>query len=347
MKAQVRVLVVDNSALMRRWLKDLLESDPDIEVIATAKNGDDALKCLAREHPDVVTLDVDMPDQNGLEVLQHITQHTPVPVVVVTGLTQPEIAAEAKAKGAVDVVLKPSGPLSLDLYKIRDELVHKVKAAAQHMPDTPAVTTPSCLSATISNVRPYPYWGVIIGASTGGPRAVEHVLQALPAELPATVVVVQHMPAGFTCSFAARLDQQCALPVVEASNHLALKPGQVVIAPGDYHLRIAPTFPYPLIHLDRSPPIKGLRPAVDLTLMDAAAVWGPRTIGVILTGMGRDGLEGAQSVKDQGGIIIAQDRETSVVYGMPRAVAEAGIVDAVLPLAAIPNAIVDIICRER
>ncbi len=348
MTRKIRVLVVEDSALMRRWLKQLLMSDGEIEVIGTVKDGSEAIAHMAQLRPDVVTLDIDLPGMNGLDVLTELMQRAPVPVVVVTGLEDPEIAQEALTRGAVDVVRKPSGPLSLDLYKIRDELIHKVKTAyrvtltppSSHPPDLPR---PSLVDPPAPSVTRYAHWAVVIGASTGGPRAVEYILRSLPATLPAVVLVVQHMPPGFTQSFAQRLNQQSALNVCEAADRMSLTPGQALVAPGDYHLRILRAFPYPKVRLEQSPPIKGLRPAIDVTLQDAAEVWGAHTLGVILTGMGQDGLAGARAVKARGGIIIAQDQDTSVVYGMPRAIVQAGVADRVLPLEAIPQAIVETI----
>ncbi len=191
----------------------------------------------------------------------------------------------------------------------------------------------------LSRLPAPPYAAVVIGASTGGPRAVERLLAALPGDLPATVIVVQHMPAPFTRSFATRLDRQCPLPVKEAEPDDLLLPGRAFVAPGSYHLRVRAALPYPRVALDDGPPVNGVQPAVDVTLQDVARVWGPRTVAVILTGMGRDGAQGAVAVKAAGGTVVVQDQATSVIYGMPRAVVERGAADVVLPLDRIPEAI--------
>lgn len=349
MGIKLQVLVVDDSALMRRLISDLLASDPGIEVVGTARDGQEAVEKVMTLRPDVVTMDVEMPRMNGLEALSRIMQQFPVPVVMLTGLRDADVALEAMERGAVDFLLKPSGTISVDLYKIRDELVHKVRLARlanlrKLTRRRPPAKPPSALR---HRLRRDGQRAVVIGASTGGPRAVESVLAALPEDLPASVLIVQHMPAGFTRSFAKRLHQHSALQVKEAAAGDVLKPGQAFVAPGDFHMRVRAGEGGGVVALERSAPVNSVRPAVDVTMTDVAEVYGAGAVGVVLTGMGADGARGAQRIKAAGGFVIAQDRDTSVVYGMPRAVAQAGAADRVLPLEEIPVAILQALARER
>jgi two-component system chemotaxis response regulator CheB len=353
-------MVVDDSALMRRLISDLLESDDGIEVVGTARDGQEAVEKVATLRPDVITLDVEMPRLNGLEALSQIMQQFPTPVVMLTGLGDADVALEAMERGAVEFVVKPSGTISVDLYKIREELIRKVRLARlanlrklTRLPAPASVIPPPVPAAGRKRSEQH---AVIIAASTGGPRAVEHVLAALPGDLPATVLVVQHMPAGFTRSFAQRLDQRSALRVQEAEEGDRVTAGHAFVAPGGYHMRVRPgsrnsgsilsSSKGSIVRLDDSAPIGGLRPAADITMIDVAEVYGIGSVGVVLTGMGSDGARGIQQIKAAGGVVIAQDQETSVVYGMPRAAARTGVVDQVLPLSDIPAAIVRAVTRR-
>jgi len=357
MSAALRVLVVDDSALMRKVISDILETDPGIEVVATARDGIEAVELVKTFHPDVVTLDVHMPRLDGLTALRHIMRDQPTPVIILTGLDDHKIAVEALQSGAVDIVIKPSGPISADLERVQDELIRKVKLAQlanlrTGFPPVSSITSlhppPSTSSLTLRSrsTGTRGTWVVAIGASTGGPRAVEYVLRTLPADLPAALVVVQHMPSGFTRSFAERLDKICALTVREGTEGDLLHPGVAYIAPGGYHMHIQRGSVHDElghITLDDGPPVHNVRPAVDVTMVDVAELFGSRALGVVLTGMGSDGALGLRRIKEEGGVTIAQDRETSVVYGMPRAALALGVVDLVLPLQEIPAMIVQVI----
>lgn len=346
MTIKLRVLVVDDSALMRRLISDLLESDPGIEVVGTAQDGLEAIEKVASLRPDVVTLDVEMPRLNGLEALSQIMQQNPTPVVMLTGLSHPDVAVEALEQGAVDFVVKPSGTISVDLYKIRDDLIAKVRLARlvnMRKITRPQLPRPAARPIGIPPRRSRsPRRAVVIGASTGGPRAVEFVLAALPEDLPAPVLVVQHMPPAFTRTFAERLDQRSRLRVQEAEHGHRLAPGHALVAPGGYHMRVrrGNARSGGIIALDQSPPVGGLRPCADVTMADVAEVYGSGSVGVVLTGMGSDGARGVEQIKAAGGLAMAQDQETSVIYGMPRAAGETGVLDRVLPLPEIPGAIV-------
>ena len=353
-RSPLKVLVVDDSALMRRLLSELLASEPDIEVVGTARDGAEAVEKTKALRPHVVTMDVQMPHMDGLEALGHIMREVPTPVVILTGLEDEAIALEALSRGAVDVVLKPSGPISVDIAKVKEELVHKVRMAR-------AANIKRLINGPVPGRRPRPpveppptvgpgtrMWAVVIAASTGGPRAVEYVLCSLPGNLPATVLVVQHMPPGFTRSFAERLNRICNLNVREAQDEDVLEPGHAFIAPGGYHMRVARgTRLRGTIHLDQTAPVNGVRPSADVTMMDVARVFGARTVGVVLTGMGADGAQGLLAIREAGGITIAQDQVTSVVYGMPRMAVTVGGARTVLPLEDIPAAIVRAVTKRE
>jgi len=341
MSVKIRVLVVDDSALMRKLISDLLESDPRIEVVDTARDGYEAIEKVAELHPNVVVMDIQMPRMSGLEALSRIMSQWPIPMVMLTGLTDPGLAIEALQRGAVDFVLKPSGTISVDIYKIRQELIEKVKLATLVNPRKmalriePTVLSPLRVSFRLSGRRV-----VAIGASTGGPKALDYFLSRLPARLPAPVLVVQHMPPGFTRSFAERLNQHSSLLIKEAEDRDLILPGRVYVAPGDHHMLVERQAGREIIRLVKSPRVKGLRPSADVTMGSVAEVYGAGSIGIILTGMGSDGTDGIKAIKERGGVTIAQDKATSVIYGMPRAAVESGCVDKVLPLNDIPEEIV-------
>ncbi|MEM2241972.1 MAG: chemotaxis response regulator protein-glutamate methylesterase [Candidatus Bathyarchaeia archaeon] len=320
--------MVDDSALMRKMIKDLLNSDPEVTVVGTAVNGVDALEKIRELSPDVVTLDVNMPKMDGLETLKRIMSEHPLPVVMLSNLTKEGAEATLKALeyGAVDYIAKPSGEISLDIEKVRGELITKVKTAARaklirHKPILPLEIS----SCKIDRV-------VLIGASTGGPPAIEKILSCLPEAAP-PILIVQHMPPGFTRSFAERLNRYCKFEVKEAEEGDRIQPGKALIAPGGYHMIVGSD---KRVHLDESPPIHGVKPAVDPMMMTAAEVFKSKNVGVLLTGMGSDGALGMKMVKQHGGYTIAQDEETSVIFSMPKAAIEAGCVDKILPLAEIP-----------
>jgi len=354
---RLRVLVVDDSKLMRRLIRDLLSSDPTVEVVDEAPDGMTAVELIHRLRPDVVTLDVEMPGMSGLEVLGYVMSEIPTPVVMLTGLRDPHLAVRALALGAVDFVRKPSGTISVDLYKVKEELLQKVKMAPlanlrkMHLEEDEAATArrrkaPSRAAALATGKSPT--WAVVIGASTGGPPALERLLGRVPAGLPAGLLVVQHMPAGFTRSLAQRLNERTGLTVVEAEEGFPFQPDWTYVAPGGHHLAVrAGDQPGAVaVHLDDSPPRGTLRPAADVTMSAAAALFGPRTLGVLLTGMGSDGAEGFRAIREAGGRTLAQDRATSLIYGMPRIVAEQGLAEQVLPLEEIAAAIGKIVSEE-
>lgn len=347
MSAPIRVLVIDDSALMRQMISRFL-TEAGMNVIATARDGVDGLEKIAALKPDVVTLDVEMPRMNGLDMLRQLMEEDPRPVVMVSSVTQAQTpaAVEALMLGAVDVVAKPGGAISLNLDEVQAEIVTKVRTAAgvtvrprrtrrshvaeqtgrqrligrEQVPSRPVMTG----SGKVAGPGP-----VIIGSSTGGPGALSTVLGDLGADFPRPIVIVQHMPAGFTASLAKRLNSLSALDVAEVQAGVAPQPGEAWVAPGGMHVVFDERGRF--VHSD-APPHLGVRPAVDLTLESAVHIWGGDVIAVILTGMGVDGARGARALKRAGGYVLAQDRQTSIVYGMPRAVTELGLTDAEHPL---------------
>ncbi|HAA90262.1 MAG TPA: chemotaxis response regulator protein-glutamate methylesterase [Peptococcaceae bacterium] len=345
--ARIKVLVVDDSALMRRIISDLLNSDPELEVIATARNGKEAIEKVSQLCPDVVTLDVEMPVMDGLTALKEIMKVCPTPVVMLSSLTQEgaEITVKALQLGAVDFVPKPSGSISLDLQKVKDELNRKVKVAARVRPSRLYLTQlalPLLKRKEKDLEKPPPKKLVLIGTSTGGPKALSEVLSKLPGNIPAALLIVQHMPPGFTRSLAERLDHLSELRVKEAEDGEKVVSGTAYIAPGDYHLKVeaVPPGKQPRLRLTKEPPLNGHRPSVDVLMKSAVQAGCWELIGVVLTGMGSDGCEGMKEIKAHHGKTIAEDESTAIVFGMPRAAIEAGVVDRVVPLPLISREIV-------
>ncbi|MGQ9532206.1 MAG: protein-glutamate methylesterase/protein-glutamine glutaminase [Desulfotomaculales bacterium] len=358
---RVRVLVVDDSPTVRRLVERFLGADPEIEVVGTAANGQEALEEIARLRPDVVTLDVEMPVMDGLTALGKIMAERPVPVVMLSAHTTAgaRLTMEALALGAVDFVAKPSNPR--DVGHMIADLTAKVKVAAQaggrrlrrppaapRRPVQPAGDR-SRAAAPEGARGPRRVDLVVIGASTGGPNALGTVLGGLPADFAAPVVVVQHLPRGFDRSLAEHLDRRTALEVRQAAEGDALVPGRVLVAPVGYELefRSAGGTARVALRPDDSPlPPGGFRPSADGVMTAAARLAGERTVGVLLTGMGRDGALGMKAIKDRGGHTIAEDESTCVVFGMPRAAIEMGAADRVLPLPEIPGELVAVVGRR-
>lgn len=339
--APIRVVLVDDSAYLRLVYRRALQQEPDLEVVGEARDGLEALEVIAQTNPDVLTLDVEMPRLDGLATLRRLMVERPRPVVMVSSLTTEGAAVTIRALelGAVDFVAKPDPRVRGALDEMIHLLIAKLRIAAgarirgqgalgQTPVGRPRLHPPFAGVRTTRSV-------VVIGCSTGGPRALTEIVPHLDPALPASFVVVQHMPAGFTRSLAERLDQSGAIRVKEAEDNDSLEPGRVLVAPGDRHLIIGPR----TVALSQAPRLHGVRPAVDVTLQSAATAHGRRTVAVILTGMGSDGADGAVAVRAAGGRVIAEDPATCVVDGMPRVVRERGLADAVLPLSGIADGI--------
>lgn len=339
----IKVLVVDDSALMRRIISDMINSQSNMEVVATARNGEDLFKKLEKVQPDVITLDVEMPVMNGLEALRELKRkNINIPVVVISSVTSTaaSITIECLEAGAFDFISKPSGQISLDIDKIKDDLISKIQLAYCETENCSGKKNDKSNKRSkerIGTVSKRKLEAVVIGASTGGPRALYTVLTALPAELGVPIFVVQHMPAGFTKAFADRLNSNTDLNVLEATQGQAIKKNNIYIAPGGYHMEIDKN---KKIELNKDPAIWGVRPAVDKLFVSASEVYGPSLLSIVLTGMGRDGAEGSVEVKKNGGITISEHESTCTIYGMPKAAYETGMIDEVLPLNEIPIEIV-------
>lgn len=373
----IRILIADDSAFMRKVLSDLFAGQPDFEVVGAAYNGKDTIEKVVKLKPDLLTLDINMPVMDGLTALEIIMKDCPLPVVMISSMTKAGADATVRALelGAVDFINKVSGPIS-SITAIETEILEKCRAAAsanwrtgrRTSGMTVSVPSPAPVSPAKSffqeSVFKKKSWDdfipaaakseenysiaatagmgklVAIGTSTGGPRALQQVITQLPRDLPCGVVIVQHMPPGFTKSLAERLDSLSAVTVKEAEDNDIIRPGHVYIAPGDYHMRVQKQGSSYMIVLNQDPPLASHRPAVDI-LFDSVAPFGSRIVSVILTGMGSDGAKGMQKIKTAGGKVIAEDESTAVIYGMPKAVAELGIADSILPIQCIADAIVN------
>ncbi len=339
---RIRVLVVDDSVVIRRLVTHALEREPGIEVVGSASNGALALQRIPQLNPDVLTLDIEMPEMDGLEALRRVRQsYSHVRVIMFSTLTErgAKVTLEALTLGADDYVTKASNEGSLDrsMARLREELIPKIKQFFRFPWASPAAPAPARQTPELraspslrsSKLRPRV---VAIGISTGGPAALGEILPDLPRDFPLPILLVQHMPPLFTRLLAERLNATCALPVEEATQGMAVEPGKILIAPGDFHMKVAPQGAAVRVCLDQSPPLNSCRPAVDALFASVGQVYGGATIAAVLTGMGQDGLRGAEILKAQGASVVAQDEASSVVWGMPGAIVNAGLADRVLPL---------------
>lgn len=365
MKDRISVLVVDDSALMRNLVSKIFDDAPDIEVVATARNGIVALQRIEKFQPDIIILDIEMPEMNGLEFLRERNKrgiHTPV--IVLSSLAQrgARVTMEALALGASDFIPKPSGPVSQDIHKTKDQLIQFVRIYTTKRRLDAAKTSRDAVSRdlemprsgrkTVSNLRDRVeatkkkrparrsgHYGVIaIGISTGGPNALREVFPHVKAGLP-PVLVVQHMPKGFTGEFAKSLNEICPLSVKEAKSGDLIESGRVLIAPGDQHMEIEKKRLANVVRLTQDPPVNGHRPSVDVLFSSVAAAYGGNALAIIMTGMGKDGAAQIGNIHKQGGVTIAQDETTSVVFGMPKAAIENGSIHHVVPLPEIAGTI--------
>lgn len=344
MPQKIRVLIVDDSALVRKLLRDVISEDPDMEVVGTASNGVEAIRAIAELEPDVVTMDINMPEMDGLTALEYIMHKHPLPVVMLSALAQKGATATMKALelGAVDFIAKPSHYPS-SVKEVRKEVALKVKTAAQARPYIMRARTRKRTKKRPAVARPTQAGEklVIIGASAGGPKALAEIMPLFPADAPAAIIIVQHMPGVFTRSFAGRLDSICSLQVKEAEGNESLQPGSVLVAPGGKDLIVtADKEGSGKVELIDSQNRLGASPRIDTTMITASEIYGTESIGVIMTGMGSDGANGMERIKKGKGDTIAQDEESCLVFGMPKVAIERGFVDWVIPLEQIPDKVI-------
>ncbi len=336
----VRVLIVDDSAVMRQLLSSLLSEDPEIQVVGTAGDPHIARERIKALNPDVVTLDVEMPHMDGLTFLRKIMTLRPMPVVMISTLTQggAETTLEALEIGAVDFIAKPAGDLAHGVSELAEELQRKVKAAASVRVGVRGTAATHKQRPPRSQQRSGRI--VFVGASTGGVEALKALLMGMPADCPPTLIT-QHMPPKFTTGFAERLNRQCPMTVSEAADDDPIEPGHVYIAPGSHHLEIVRVGGRHFCRLSEGAPVSGHRPSVDVLFRSAARVCGKSAVAAILTGMGKDGAEGMLELRRTGGVTFGQDEESALIYGMPRAAFERGAVMQQCSLAHMAGAILD------
>ncbi len=337
MSERVRVLVVDDSALMRKLIPAILARDSSIEVVGTAMDGAFALKKIEELRPDVVTLDLEMPRMDGMEALRLIMRNAPVPVILFSTHSKEGAYStfKALALGAIDFVAKPKDAAAGHLDAIADDLIRKIKVAKRaggFKVSAPVIGDKPPLKKKDGSASLPPNRIIAIGISTGGPNALQFVLSQIPADFPASIVVVQHMPEGFTEMFARRLDECCALDVQEARSGDLLQAGRVLICPGNRHVMVRRMPRGDMTVLSDGPPVNGHRPSADVLFHSVAQEFGPTAVGIIMTGMGEDGAEGIGAIKAAGGVTLAQSEESCVVGGMPRAAIQKGYVAKVIPL---------------
>ncbi len=363
---KIRVLVVDDSAFMRKALSMMLESDPNIEVIGTARDGEEGIEKVRSLKPDLVTMDIEMPRMDGLAALREIMKTCPLPVMMISSLTTDGAAAtlDALEMGAVDFIPKQLSYVSLDIVKIKEDLLAKIKDIARRkhtlmaharranfarLSDTGTKkhdrTRPSRrVISPQTPIKPLKKRNhliglVAIGSSTGGPPALQNVIPRLPSNLPVGIIIAQHMPAKFTTSMAERLNRLSQLEVKEAEDGDRVVPGQVLLAPGGRQMTVKRTAQAVHVVVGDKPADTLYKPCVDVTMNSVADAYGASAMGVILTGMGSNGAIGLKNVKSRGGVVIAQNEETCVVYGMPKAAIEAGIVDHIAPIETVADEI--------
>lgn len=345
MEQKIKVLVVDDSFLMRRVISDIVNSDPELEVIGKAKDGEEALTKILDLEPDVVTLDINLPVKNGIDVLSEIMKKKPTRIIMLSAYTRSGASATMRALelGAVDFIAKPSGEISLGLDKLKNEIVAKIKMAARvDLPKylsgfkKPQAAAVEVLEAEAAGIKKL----VIIGASTGGPKAILDIMRDIPADIAACFLIIQHMPRGFTLTFAERIAWQSGIRAKEAEEGDIIDRSRVFIAPAGFHMVLEKTKNSVVIKLTDDPQVNFVRPSIDVTVLSAVEIFGKDILGIILTGMGKDGLEGARKIKEAGGRIIVQDEETSVVWGMPKSVVKAELADEVLPISKIAERLI-------
>ncbi len=349
----IKVLVVDDSLFMRRMITDLIQESENIEVVATAKDGLDAINKVEQFSPDIITLDVEMPVINGIEALKAIMEKHPVPVIMLSRKTKQgtDTTIQALQLGAFDFLAKPSGGSSSDINEIKDELIDKILIANEqkekwikqwhHSNNRKEISTKK-----VERIIEYPkqtngyFDGIVaVGTSTGGPKALQEVISNIPSNFPYPILIVQHMPAGFTNSLASRLNNIAKIHVTEAIDGETIKPATAYIAPGNYHMTMKKTSDHYKINLNQKEPVRGHRPSVDI-LFESLIDIRLKKVFVVMTGMGQDGTNGVKIAKNDKDILIVENEDTCVVYGMPKSAVTTGLVDVIVPLHQIADHII-------
>lgn len=339
---KIKVIVADDSALMRKLISDMLNSDENIEVIKTAYNGRDLINKIQQEKPDVITLDIEMPIMGGIETLKEMrNMNSLIPTIVISGVSHRNttLTMDCLHYGAFDFIAKPESGMSSKVIDIKNQLIEKVKIAASKnlsSNENKVIISKGMSNGIDTSVK---IQAVVIGASTGGPKALYKVITKFPQNMGVPIFVVQHMPVGFTKAFAERLNDNSNIRVKEAEDNESYMNNVVYIAPGGYHMEVGSNG---RISLNKEPPIWGVRPAVDKLFISASKVFGSHIVSAVLTGMGRDGAEGTKTIKENGGITLSESESTCVIYGMPKAAYETGKVDIVAPIDNIANEIIKI-----
>ena len=345
----IKVLVVDDSALIRTVIKDILQEDSEIEIVGIARNGKEALEKIPILKPDVITLDIEMPIMDGLTTLREIINRHGIPVVMLSSHTTKgaELTLKALEIGAVDFIPKPKNVFDIGSSSVKRDLIEKVKIASKSKfvkshKDYIKNIKKHKKPVTVTNSFDKDYESIVaIGTSTGGPRALQQIIPKIPSNINATLVIVQHMPTGFTKSLAERLNTLSEIQVKEGEHGEILKRGYCYIAPGDFHMSVVEKNTKLEIMLDKSPPVSGLRPTVDVLMESVSRLTNIKKIGAILTGMGTDGTIGINEIKKSKGFTIAEDESTCVVFGMPRSAINSGGIDIVLPINKIADEIIN------
>lgn len=336
----INVLIVDDSALMRKIISDMLTSDSEIKVMGTAGDGKIALEKIKTLSPDVIVMDVEMPEMDGITALKKIMDIKPTPVVMLSALTKEgsDKTIEALEAGAIDFITKPSGTISMDIVRVKHALIEKVKVASKaHIQKVAHVETRKY------HFNPTRKKVIVIASSTGGPQTLEYLLKEMPRNIPAPILVVQHMPPGFTKSFAERLSRICEITVREAADGDKLEDGVALIAPGGLHMIVEEKGNEAVVRIIKDPPELGVAPCANKLFRSIAPIFRENTIAVVLTGMGSDGTDGARMIRNVSGTVIAEAEESCIVFGMPKEVINAGLADEVVTLEKMAVALIQIV----
>lgn len=334
----IKVLIVDDSVLIRKILTDILKTDNEVLVVGTARNGKEALEKIETLKPDIITMDIEMPLMDGITTLKHIVSRFKLPVIMISSLTSEgaELTLKALDEGAIDFLPKPSNIFGLNQADIKAEIIEKIKIGSKSRIDIKkpikALAKPEIQTEKLKKTYEDFNSIVVIGTSTGGPRALQALIPEIPNDINAAIVIVQHMPAKFTKSLADRLNSTSNIQIKEAEDGDIISKGCGYIAPGDYHMTIVKESKNLVVRLNKDPQVMGLRPTVDILMESVANINGYSKVGVILTGMGSDGTKGIVKMKNSGSYNIAQDESTSVVYGMPKSAIASNCIDEILPL---------------